>query len=100
MIAVSKPCFKLGKVVATPGAVAALAAANVSAWTLVSRHLAADFGDISPDDFQLNTDAMKDGGRILSAYRLQTGERLWVLTEAEDDHGNRAATTLLLPAEY
>jgi hypothetical protein len=33
--------------------------------------------------------------RILSAYRIARGVRIWVLTEAD-----RSATTLLLPEEY
>jgi hypothetical protein len=41
-----------------------------------------------------------DGFRILSAYRTSLGERLWIITEAAVDSGNRAATTVLLPSEY
>lgn len=33
--------------------------------------------------------------RLLSAYRLRSGEILWVITEA-----NRSVTTLLLPQDY
>ena len=53
-----------------------------------------------PDDKQLNDQSVIDGSRILSAYRLSTGEKLWVITEAEDDHGHRVATTILKPDEY
>jgi hypothetical protein len=28
------------------------------------------------------------------------GERLWIVTEAMDDAGNRAATTVLRPDDY
>jgi hypothetical protein len=35
-----------------------------------------------------------------SAYMTSKGERLWVITEAADDSGCRAATTLLLASEY
>jgi hypothetical protein len=41
-----------------------------------------------------------DGSRLLSAYRTALGEKLWIITEAVDDSGNRAATTILLPSEY
>lgn len=36
----------------------------------------------------------------MSAYTLTSGEKLWVITEAADDDGNRICTTLLLPDEY
>jgi len=100
MISLNKPLFKLGNLVATPGALAALESAGVSAWSLVSRHVAGDWGDLSEDDRQLNNEALTDGSRILSAYVLKTSVRVWIVTEAENDHGNRAATTLLLPDEY
>ena len=41
-----------------------------------------------------------DGSRILSAFRLKTGVKVWVLTEAVGDDGKRASTCLLLPEEY
>jgi hypothetical protein len=38
---------------------------------------------------------------LLSAYVLKDGKtKIWLITEAEDDNGNRAATTGLLPSEY
>jgi hypothetical protein len=52
------------------------------------------------EDAEANNEALQDGSRLLSAYVLKTGEKLWCIPEAEDDQGNRAATTLLLPDEY
>jgi hypothetical protein len=95
MIAVRTPLFQLGRVVATPGAVEALAEAKTSAWALLSRHCSADFGEVDADDWQANLDAIKDGARILSAYTLKTGERLWVITEAD-----RSSSCVLRPDEY
>ena len=95
MIAVQSPRFQLGKVVATQGAIEALTAAQTSAWELLSRHSIADFGEVDSDDWQANLDAIKDGERILSAYTLKTGERLWVITEAD-----RSSSCLLRPDEY
>ena len=89
------PRFQLGKVVATPGAIEALTAAQTSAWELLSRHAIADFGEVDADDWQSNLDAIKDGERILSAYTLKTGERLWAITEAD-----RSSTCSLRPDEY
>jgi hypothetical protein len=102
MIAVNKPLFRLGRVVATPGAIEALERARQTPWSLISRHVAGDWGDLSEADRQLNNEALKDGSRILSAYTLsdEAKTKIWCISEAEDDHGNRAATTLLLPDEY
>ena len=67
---------------------------------LVSRHRAGDWGDLSPEDKLANERALEDGSRILSAYVLDMGARIWAITKAKDDEGRRAATTLLLPGEY
>lgn len=100
MIAVNRPRFKLGRIVATPGALEALDKAGQQPWQLLAQHVQGQWGDLSDDDRRLNDEALKDGSRILSAYALKTGQKVWIITEAEDDSGNRAATTLLLPDEY
>ena len=43
---------------------------------------------------------MVEGSRLLSAYRTLRNTRIWIITEAKDDDGKRAATTILLPEEY
>ena len=40
---------------------------------------------------------LDDLSRLLSAYKTLKGVKLWIITEAEDDDGHRAATTILLP---
>lgn len=95
MIAVRSPRFQLGKVVATPGAIDALAEAQTSVWELLSRHVSGDFGEVDAEDWQANLDAIRDGSRILSAYTLKTGERQWVITEAD-----RSSSCCLRPDEY
>jgi hypothetical protein len=100
MISMTTPKFQLGQVVATPGAVAALQEAGQSPWEFLSKHLAGDWGVVDSEDKASNDEAIEDGSRLLSAYLLRTGEKIWVITEATDDHGHRAATTLLLPDEY
>ena len=92
MIAVQNPQFPLGQVVATPGAIEALNEAKTSAWEFLSKHVSGDFGEVDADDWQANLDAIKDGERILSAYTLKTGERLWAITEAD-----RSSTCILRP---
>ncbi|HVX12177.1 MAG TPA: hypothetical protein VHC22_13430 [Pirellulales bacterium] len=100
MIAFLKPQFSLGRVVATPGALEALAKAGQTAEELLNRHHRGDWGDLDDTDLSLNDEALQDGSRLLSAYHLKTGVKIWVITEASDDEGKRSATTLLLPDEY
>jgi len=42
-----------------------------------------------------NERALRCGMRILSAYALWTGDRIWIITEAD-----RSVTTILTPEEY
>ncbi len=92
--------FDLGQVVATPGALEAMARNNTTGLDQLRRHAAGDWGVLSENDRQANQEALQNGERILSAYLLSDGTKLWMITEATDDQGKRAATTLLLPDEY
>ena len=84
---------ELGQIVATPGALATLEAAQVSPAELLARHIRGDWGEVDKEDWQANDQALKEGMRLLSAYTLPgTGEKLWVITEWD-----RSVTTLLRP---
>ena len=72
---------------------------NQSPMDFISRHVSGDWGDMCPDDKQLNDQALIDGSRLLSSYRTRKGAKLWIITEATDDSGHRAATTCILPSE-
>jgi len=87
--------FALGQVVATPAALQALANSGQSPADFLDRHVRGDWGEISKGDARLNDAAVKDGERVLSAYRTLKGEKLWIITEAD-----RSSTCLLLPEEY
>jgi len=100
MIAVKTLLFKPGRVVATPGALEALERAGQSLWEFMARHITGGWGIVDAEDTEANNQSLKDGSRLLSAYLLSTGEKIWIITEAEDDHGNREATTATLPSEY
>jgi hypothetical protein len=89
------PRFPLGQLVATPGALAALAEAGQDPMPFVARHQAGDWGAIPEEDIRENEYSLQHGFRLLSAYTLNTGVRLWLITEAD-----RSATTILLPQEY
>lgn len=95
MTASLKPIFDLGQIVATRGALAALKEAKESPEMLLWRHRAGDWGDLAPEDKEENDLSAREGYRILSAYILRTGVKVWVITEAD-----RSVTTLLLPSEY
>jgi hypothetical protein len=90
----------LGQIVATPGALDALAAADTTPAALLRRHAAGDWGDLDAHDRAANAAALHDGSRLLSAYTIAEGVTVWIITEAADEHGYRPATTLLLPQEY
>jgi hypothetical protein len=92
--------FPLGQVVATPGALEALADAGQTPSFFLDKHVQGDWGELSTEDTRLNDEALVDGGRLLSAYRTLRNERIWIITEATDDEGKRAATTILKPSEY
>jgi len=89
------PLFDLGRVLATPGALDALRRNSSGAWTYLSRHVAGDWGELGAEDLAENALSLREGLRLLSAYALPDGTRLWVLSAAD-----RSATTLLLPDEY
>jgi hypothetical protein len=96
----TKPLFDLGQVVATPGALEVIRDAGQNPHEFLARHVSGDWGDLDAEDRSLNDAALTDGSRILSAYTTTNGERLWVITEAADDNGQRSPTTILLPSEY
>src|SRR6266849_129282 len=86
--------FPLGQIVATPGALEALEASDQSAMEFVERHAAGDWGELSAGDVAENESALRNAGRLLSSYTAASGQKFWVITEAD-----RSATTLLLPDE-
>ena len=87
--------LELGEVVATPGALEALAVAKVEPRALLARHRGGDWGEIPSEDARENWRSLEHGWRVISSYPLSTGARVWVLTEAD-----RSVTTLLLPEDY
>ena len=95
MIEIAKSKFRLGTLVSTPDALAALTEAGQSPMHFICRHLQGDWGDCDEHDRQANEDAMKNGDRLFSVYRTSKGIKIWVITEAD-----RSSTCVLLPEEY
>jgi len=87
--------FPPGRIVATPGALVALEEAGESPGIFLKRHLTGDWGEVVDHDRRENELSVVQGFRLLSAYTLSNGTKLWIITEAD-----RSATTLLLPSEY
>lgn len=87
--------FVLGRLFATPGAIVAAKEADDNLIVYLYRHAAGDWGDLSREDLLANAAALREGARLLSAYHMKDGRKVWVITEAD-----RSATTILLPDEY
>lgn len=74
----SAELFALGTIVAAPGAIERMERHGIDAGELLGRHHRGDCGDIDPEDVDLNEEALRCGGRLLSAYGTH---------EAGDDRG-------------
>jgi hypothetical protein len=85
--------FALGRTVITSNAQGALHAEDVK--SCMDRHQRGDWGDLCAEDHQSNEDALRQGGRLFSAYVDRDGIKFWIITEAD-----RSATTVLLPEDY
>lgn len=85
--------FKLGRLVATPGAIEALSEACIRA--SLARHVIGDWGDVDAHDCRANDTALKEGSRLLSVYHDDNKLKFWIITEWD-----RSTTTVLLPDEY
>jgi len=97
---VAKEKFLPGRIVATPGVLAALEASGETPFPYLTRHIQSDWGELSAEDKAENELSVREGFRILSAYHLLNGTKIWIITEAANDQGVRESTTILLPDEY
>ena len=94
------PLFRLGRVVATPAALALLEKHGVSSASLLNRHQRGDWCDVTRHDRVANDAALVNGSRLLSAYVVK-GERIWIITEAVGEDGvTRSSSCILLPQDY
>ena len=93
--------FRLGQIVATPGALAALDEAGQIPHVFLAHHVTGDWGALGSEDKRANDEAcahegdISQQGRILSSYKTRNGVTIWVITELD-----RSVTTLLRPDEY
>ena len=71
----------------------------------INRHINRDFGEMEIEDIEANNDAIKYGSRIFSSYKINENlknenDKLWIITEAENENKEREYTTILYPKEY
>lgn len=92
--------FLPGRIVGTPAALSAMEEAGVQPFGYLERHINGDWGDVCEEDRLANENSLRLGLRLLSVYTLPSGQTIWVITEAADEHGKRSATTILLPEDY
>ena len=95
--------FSLGRVVATPAALAALEKVGQAPIEYIARHAKGDWGEaLCEEDKKANADALRNGTRLLSAYLLPDQTKIWIITDGviNPDTGERYATTVLLPEDY
>lgn len=81
--------------VATPGALAALRESGEEPTPYLRRHNGGDWGDVNEHDRKENEFSLEHGFRLLSAFTLKSGVRIWCITESD-----RSSTCVLLPEEY
>jgi len=87
--------FELGRIVATPGAIDAMKTTGDDPGVFLTRHGSGDWGCLCDEDKAENEYSLGNELRLMSAYELSDGCKVWVITEAD-----RSATTFLLPDEY
>lgn len=92
--------FQLGSVVSTPAALRVLAEHYVLPEDLLERHVCGDWGDVDADDRERNNEALVDGSRLFSSYLIADGIKVWIVTEAQNDEGERSYTTIELQGDY
>ena len=95
-----QPKFKLGKIVATPGALAALKEAGVDPVSLLARHQSGDWGDLCKADREMNEQAIKNERdkdnrqRVFSIYKIGRST-IYIISEHD-----RSVTSLLTSQDY
>ncbi len=74
---------RIGRLNIEPDVPAALALAGVTLSKLIDRHRAGDWGMVDDEWEEEHLDeAARRGGTVTSVYYLDTGEFVWVTTEA------------------
>ena len=94
MLHIEGQLFRLGQILATPGAMGVLGFGSGALARVLEAHAKGQWGDVGEEDAELNDEALQHGARLLSVYNID-GANVWVITEAD-----RLQTTVLTPDEY
>lgn len=87
--------FSLGQCGITPAAHKKLESVGIALSDILERHQTGVWQDMSGRDQTSNHEAIQNGSRVFSAYKLTDDIKVWIITEAD-----RSSTTILLPSEY
>ena len=87
--------FRLGEIVSTTHLFEHCEKNNFALLPYLVSHAQGDWGDVCQEDKKANDQALKTGERLLSAYTLPDGEKIWIITEWD-----RSVTTILFPEDY
>ena len=93
-VSIRIPLFSMGRVVATPPAIATMQEHGMTALELLRRHVTGEWEEMNAEDAALNRLSVTTGGRIFSAF-VRDNVTIWVITESD-----RSSTCLLLPSCY
>jgi len=91
----SKVLFPLGAVYLTVGAREALENSNQLPNEFLVKHQSGNWGLVCKEDAEENDFSVKEGFRVLSAYNLDSGVKIWIITESD-----RSSSTILCPNEF
>ena len=75
-----EPKFSLGKTFATAAVTVWAERENIDLSKLMWKHHCGDWGDLAPEDKAANEDALKNGSRIFSSYKI-SDRKIYCITE-------------------
>ena len=87
------PVYPLGRVTTTLGARRSLSRQDML--NALLRQMRGEWSSVAGDAEQCELPLALDGCRVLGAYRSSSGQRFWIITEAD-----RSRTTVMLPEEF
>ena len=89
-----EPRFPLGQTYATTAVTAWAEKSEIYLTRYLRHHHCGEWGDLCGDDKVANEDAIAEGTRIVSAYKINE-TKIYVITEHD-----RSRTTIMLATEY
>lgn len=88
--------FPMGHLVMTRAVANLIEQGRLDPAPFITRHIKADWGDLSDHDWAANDRAVRSGeDRLFSSYDIGPVLKLWIITEWD-----RSVTTLMLPSDY